>query len=475
MQTDCTGQQLEFQGLGRRRVVANFDAGRVSTDGGVLLLGELDWRTGIINRFGQCFTDHRDPDLIEHSAEDLLRQRIFGLCLGYEDLNDHDTLRGDALLATAVGKVDPVGGDRKQKRDRGKALAGKSTLNRLELTPREADSRSRYKKIVAREEDVERFFVDEFIDAHRHEQLKRIVLDVDPSDIELHGGQEGRFYHGYYGHYCYLPLYIFCGEDLLMARLRTADRDGSEGTVEALQWLVPLLREQWPEAEIVVRADSGFAREAIFAWCEEEGVEFVIGLARNPRLIAMVADDLEAVRKEQAERGGAVRRFSEFDYQTLESWSRPRRVIAKAEQLPGKSNPRFVATSYGPDRFDPRALYEDEYCQRGEAENRLKEHQLDLFGDRASCSKMRANQLRLWLSAVAYALMLELRRTALAGTALARAQTSTIRTRLLKLGALIRVSVRRVRVYFSSVFPLQQLFRRARENIENAYHPGLRP
>ncbi len=469
MQTDCTGERLEFQGLGRRRVVANFDAGRVSSDGGVLLLRELDWRTGIVDRFARCFTDHRDPDLIEHSAEELLRQRIFGLCLGYEDLNDHDTLRSDALLAIAVGKVDPTGSDRKHKRDRGKALAGKSTLNRLELTPRGADSRSRYKKIVAREEDVERFFVDEFIDAHKHEQLDRIVLDIDPSDIELHGDQEGRFYHGYYGHYCYLPLYVFCGEDLLMARMRTADRDGCDGTVEALQWLLPLLREQWPTAEVVLRADSGFAREEIFAWCEEQGVEFVIGLARNSRLIAMVDKDLEAVRKEQAESGGAVRRFSEFGYRTLKTWSRERRVIAKAEQLPGKSNPRFVVTSYSPERFDARALYEDEYCQRGEAENRLKEHQLDLFGDRASCTKMRANQLRLWFSAVGYVLMLDLRRTALVGTPLQRAQTATIRTRLLKLGALIHISVRRVRISFSSVFPLQQLFRRARENIERAY------
>jgi len=473
MQTDCTEEQLEFQGLGRRRVEAKFDAGRVSSDGGILLLRELDSRTGIIDRFSRCFTDHRDPDLIEHSAEDLVRQRVFGLCLGYEDLNDHDTLRGDALLATAVGKVDPTGRDRKYPRDRGKALAGKSTLNRLELTPAGATSRSRYKKIVARDEDVERFFIDEFIDAHAHEQLERIILDVDPSDIELHGDQQGRFYHGYYGHYCYLPLYIFCGEDLLMARMRTADRDGCDGAVEALKWLVPQLREQWPEAELVVRADSGFAREEIFAWCEENEVEYVIGLAKNSRLLAMVAKDLQAVRDEQAESGGAVRRFSEFNYQTLKSWSRQRRVIAKAEQLPGKSNPRFVVTSYSVERFEPRELYEDEYCQRGEAENRLKEHQLDLFGDRASCTQMRPNQLRLWFSAVAYALMLELRRTALADTPLARAQTNTIRTRLLKLGALIRISVRRVRISFSSVFPLQQLFRRARDNIRRAYQVPL--
>ncbi len=469
MQTHCIPEQIEFEGLGRRRVVGDFDAGRVSSDGGALLLRELDVRTGIVDRFSECFTDHRDPRYVDHDVLGMLRQRIYGLCLGYEDLNDHDILRDDALLATAVGKTDATGANRSRERDRGHALAGKSTLNRMEMTPRDASPDSRYKKIVAREKDVERFFVDEFLDAHKHETPSRLILDIDPSDIELHGDQEGRFFHGYYGHYCYLPLYIFCGSDLLMARLRTAGRDGSDGTVEALAWLVPLLRAQWPEVELVLRADSGFAREPIFAWCEKNNVEYVIGLARNSRLEAMISYELGIVREEQARVGGAVRRFDELRYRTLDSWSRERRVVAKAEQLPGKSNPRFVVTSLSPIFCDARELYEDLYCQRGEAENRIKEHQLDLFGDRASCTKMRGNQLRVWFSAVAYTLMNELRRTALVGTVLERAQTATIRTRLLKIGALIYVSVRRVRIKFSSVFPLQQLFRQALEQLYAMY------
>ncbi|MCP4903266.1 MAG: IS1380 family transposase, partial [bacterium] len=452
MQTQCIPQQIKFEGLGRRQVIGDFDAGRVSSDGGALILRELDLRTGIVERFSECFTDHRNPELIEHGVLGMLRQRVYALCLGYEDLNDHDTLRDDALFATAVGKLDPTGAKRTRERDRGHALAGKSTLNQLELTPRDASSKSRYKKIVAREEDVECFFVDEFIDAHKYETPPCLILDIDPSDIELHGNQEERFYHGYYDNYCYLPLYIFCGSDLLMARLRSADRDGCDGTVEALARLVPALRAQWPEVELVLRADSGFAREDIFAWCEGNNVEYVIGLAGNSRLKSMISYELDFVRERQALIGGAVRQFEELRYQTLKTWSRERRVVAKVEQLPGKSNPRFVVTSLNSIFCDARELYEDLYCQRGEAENRIKEHQLDLFGDRASSSKMRGNQLRVWLSAVAYTLMNELRRTALVDTPLERAQTSTIRTRLLKIGALIYVSARRIRIKFSSVF-----------------------
>ncbi len=469
MQTDRTQQLLLFQPVGRRQVVADFDAGRVSSDGGVLLLSETENRVGIVSRFAACFTDHRDPELIEHTVEELLRQRILGLCAGYEDLNDHDTLRDDALLAAAVGKADVTGANRARERDKGHALAGKSTLNRLELTSKFANSESRYKKIVARDSDIETFFVEEFIDAHHDTPMPRIVLDIDPSDIELHGEQEGRFYHGYYHHYCYLPLYIFCGEYVLLARLRQADIDGCSGTVEALEWLVPQLRKQWPDAEIVMRADSGFAREEIFAWCESNGVEYVIGLARNPRLEALIADDLEAVKVRHESSGQPERDFVELTYRTKTSWSRQRRVAAKAEQLINKANPRFVVTSYDVERFDGRALYEDEYCARGEMENRIKEQQLDLFGDRASCSDMRPNQLRVWESAVAHLLMVEFRRTALAGTPLERAQTSTIRVRLLKIGALVTVSVRRVRIAFSSVFPLQSLFRTALAQVQEAW------
>jgi hypothetical protein len=471
MHTQCRRRELKFQPLGRRSVVAGFDAGRVSSDGGALLLGELDRRIGLVQRFAGCFSDYRDSRYVEHPVEDLLRQRVLGLCLGYEDLNDHDTLRGDALLATAVGKRDPTGQDRRREQDRGSALAGKSTLNRIELAAADADAESRYKKVVADDAAIERFFVDEFIDATGSRPPKRLVLDIDPSDIELHGAQEGRFYHGYYGHYCYLPLYIFCGQHLLMARVRKADIDGAAGTVEALEWLVPLLREQWPEVEIVLRADSGFARDQIFTWCEANDVEFVIGLARNAVLLRHICDELEEAREECAKTASAARVFSEFDYRTKQTWSRARRVVAKAESLPGKDNPRFVVTSYDAERFDPKTLYEQEYCARGEMENRLKEQQLDLFGDRTSCTSMRANQLRVWLASVAYLLMVEFRATALAGTELERAQTKTIRLRLLKVGALITISVRRVRIALSSVFPLQHVFTDALELIKCAYAP----
>jgi len=472
MRTQCMPTTLEFQPLKRRRVLAAFDAGRVSTDGGALLLGELDRRVGLVARFAACFVDHRSAAWVEHPVEDLLRQRILGLCLGYEDLNDHDTLRGDALLAAAFGRPDPTGSDRRREQDRGNPLAGKSTLNRLELTPKDASRTSRYKKIVANEADIERFFVDEFIDANRDRGLERIVLDIDPSDIELHGNQEGRFFHGHYGHYCYLPLYIYCGEALLLARLRRADIDGSAGTVDALEWLVPLLREQWPDAEIVVRADSGFARDAIFTWCEDHGVEYVIGLARNARLLREVEADLETVRARHRETGRAERTFRDLSYRTRQTWSRERRVVAKAERLIGKDNPRFVVTSYSADDRPAHALYEQEYCARGEMENRIKETQLDLFGARASCATMRANQLRVWLSGVAYLLMVEFRKTALEGTELARAQAHTIRVRLLKVGALVRVSVRRVRIALSSVFPLQGVFTEALQLIKANYQPS---
>lgn len=472
MQTDCTPPTLEFQPLKRRSVTAAFDAGRVSTDGGALLLGELERRIGLVDRLAGCFVDHRRADLIEHTVDELLRQRIIAICLGYEDLNEHDTLRGDALLATALGRPDPTGAHRRREQDRGHALAGKSTLNRLELTPKDASSASRYKKVVANEDAMERFFVEEFVDANRGDKLERIVLDIDPSDIELHGNQEGKFFHGYYGHYCYLPLYIYCGEALLMARLRRADIDGSAGTVEALQWLVPQLREQWPDAEIAVRADSGFAREAIFAWCEAHDVEYVIGLARNARLVREIEAELGSVRVQQAGTGKPARMFRDLTYRTQSTWSRERRVVAKAERIAGKDNPRFVATSYDAERYAAKELYEQEYCARGEMENRLKETQLDLFGARASCGTMHANQLRIWLAGVAYLLMVEFRKTALAGTELARAQTHTIRVRLLKVGALVKVSIRRVRIALSSVFPLKSVFAQALELIKGTYQPS---
>lgn len=461
MKTQCISETLRFQVGSRRKVMARFDAGRVSSDGGVMLLTELDLRIGLVERFAKSFIDHRDPTRITHSLEELLRQRVLGLCLGYEDLNDHETLRDDALLAVAVGKGKLAGTDQGR-------LAGKSTLSRLELG---TDGRDRYKKITVDQGAMERFFVDEFIDAQGPTSPKRLVLDFDASDLELHGKQEKRFYHGYYREYCYLPLYVTCGEALLWAEVREANIDAAKGAADVLAKLVPVLRAAWPGVEVVLRADGGFAREELFAWCEANDVHYIIGLPKNSRLNAMTAGVM-ALARQQADAGdGKARVFASFDYQTRESWTRARRVVAKAEALPGKDNQRYIVTSYAIDSHNGKCLYEQEYCARGEMENRIKEVQLDLFGDRVSAATMKANQIRVWLSALAYCLMVEFRKTALQDTELARAQTHTIRTRLLKVGAVIRLSVRRVVISLSSIFPYQRLFYDALENIKATYQP----
>ena len=468
MQTDCTPQQLEFQGLGSRRVVAAFDGGRQTSDGGVLLLREVAERTGLMRRLAACFTDHRRREIIEHTVEELLGQRVLAQALGYEDLNDHDTLRDDALLALAAGKRDLVGAHRRREQDRGHALAGRSTLNRLELTPAEATAASRYKKIVYDAAAIERLFVEHFLDVHATPPA-RIVLDLDATDDPLHGHQEGRFFHGYYGHYCYLPLYVFCGEFLLAARLRTADRDASAGSVEELERIVAQIRARWPAVEIWIRADSGFAREAIMAWCEANDVHYVLGLAKNARLRRAIGRELTEAQRRQAQTHAPARTYKELRYRTRKSWSRERRVVAKAEYLPDKANPRFVVTSLSAERCDARTLYEGIYCARGDMENRIKEQQLGLFADRTSTATLRANQLRLWIASLAYVLVHELRRVGLRGTAWARAQVGTIRTRLLKVGGQVKLSVRRVRVALSSVFPLQGVFAQALRNLQGAY------
>jgi hypothetical protein len=468
VETECKEAQLTFQGLGRRTVVAEFSAGRLSSDaGGLLLLREAAERSGLLRRFAQCFRDHRARELIEHTVEELLAQRVLAQACGYEDLNDHDVLRDDALLAVAAGKTDPTGAERRRARDRGHGGAGKSTLNRLEGTPADATAAARYKKIVYDAPAIERFFVDAFLDAHPTPPPE-IVLDLDATDDPLHGQQEGRFFHGYYRSDCYLPLYIFAGDFLLCAKLRTADGDGAAGAVEEVARIVGQLRARWPAVPIVVRADSGFAREALMAWCEAHGVDFVLGLARNARLEATLTAELAEARAAAAATGAPARVYKDFVYQTRATWSRPRRVVGKAEQLPGKANPRFVVTSYPPARWAPAALYEDCYCARGDMENRIKEQQLGLFADRTSTATRRSNQLRLWIASVAYVLVHELRRVGLHGTELARAQVGTIRTRLLKVGGLIRVSVRRVVIALSSVFPLQRLFRAALANLQRA-------
>lgn len=454
MTTDCIPDQLEFQGLTRRTVVASFDGGTVSSDGGVLLLAEVDRRLGLLEQFAACFKDHRNPDLVEHSLAELVRQRVFGLALGYEDLNDHDELRTDPLLASVVGKSDPTGSDRRQEQDRGKPLAGKSTLNRLEWGTVKQD---RYRKISLDTEAVDRFFVDVFLAAYQKAPAE-IVLDLDATDDPLHGEQEGRFFHGYYGGYCYLPLYIFCGSHLLCSRLREANVDASFGAVTELERIVARIRQSWPEVRIIVRGDSGFAREELMSWCESHGVDFVLGLARNARLQRALGGELEQARSQFEESGKASRVFKDFVYRTKKSWSRQRRVVGKAEHLSKGANPRFIVTSLPSYKWSAQVLYEKLYCARGEMENRIKEQQLCLFADRTSTHHLSSNQVRLWFSSVAYVLLNELRRLGLTGTDLAHARCDTIRTKLLKIGAQVKVTVRRVWVHLASSYPYAALF-----------------
>ncbi len=399
MSTKCNLRSFEFQVLGRRSVVGRFDGGKITSDGGGLLLREVEKRTGIVGGLAQCFRDERQQNWIEHSVEELVRQRVYALALGYEDLNDHDELREDFLLATLVEKEDPTGESRVQERDRGKPLAGKSTLNRLELYS-EGEAKDRYKRIAVDGEGVERFLVRMFLESRRPVP-ERIVLDLDATDDPLHGQQEGRFFHGYYKCYCYLPLYIFCEGFPLHAELRRSNIDASEGAVKALEKIVGQIRKSWPQVKILIRGDSGFAREEIMAWCEAHGVDYMLGLAKNPRLVREIEEPLQQVKQEYEGHQVSSRTFAEFQYRTLKTWTRSRRVVAKAEHLAKGSNPRFVVTSLSSQQCEARRLYEEIYCARGDMENRIKEQQLALFADRTSSTKMQANQLRLWFSTVA--------------------------------------------------------------------------
>ena len=457
MPTQCNQEFLEFHPLEQREVRGGFDGGVITSDAGGLLLREVEKRTGIIQQFAACFRDHRRAERIEHGVEELVAQRVYGLALGYEDLNDHDELRRDPLLGVLAGKADPSGQSRARRRDQGKALAGKSTLNRLELTAAEVKEKELYKKIALDFTAVDKLLGDLFLQAHG-EPPPQIILDLDSTDDPLHGNQEGRFFHGYYGHYCYLPLYIFCGEHLLCARLRTADGDWAAGSVEELARLVQQIRQAWPEVGIVVRGDSGFCREELMAWCEANQVDYVLGLARNERLQAEIAAELAQAAEQYCQTGRAARIFKEFSYQTRESWSRARRVVAKAEHLDKGANPRFVVTSLPSPKWAAQALYEELYCARGEMENRIKE-QLMLFSDRTSTAYLRSNQIRLYFSSVAYVLMQALRRLGLQGTEWAQAQCMTVRLKLLKIGALIRITVRKVWVSMATGYPYAERFR----------------
>ena len=469
--TECAQSSFDFEAHFSRQVTARFDGGQITTDAGALLLRKTEQRTGILRQFAACFTDHRRADRLEHSVAELVRQRVYALALGYEDLNDHDELRADPLLALLAGKADLQGSRRRKARDRGKPGAGKSTLNRLELTPQEASPKARYKKIVMRESAIDELLTQLYIQAQA-QPPEQIVLDLDATDDPLHGQQEGRFFHGYYGHYCYLPLYIFAGQHLLCARLRSSNIDASAGAQEEVERIVKGLRRRWPEARIILRADSGFCREPLMKWCEENQVDYVFGLARNARLERIVGGELQQVRQEYARTAQPARIFKEFVYRTHKSWSRGRRVVAKAEHLAKGANPRFVVTSLPAEWMEGRALYEQFYCARGDMENRIKEQQLALFADRTSTALLRSNQLRLYFSSVAYCLLEALRRLGLAGTEMARAQCQTIRGKLLKIGAQVRVTVRKVWVSMASGCPYAGLFGQVWANLEGAAPPG---
>ena len=457
MKTECNTEPLAFHGLGRRKVVGGFNGGEISSDGGGLLLREVEQRTHILRRLSACFTDHRDPTRIEHELETLIKQRVFGLALGYEDLVDHDALCRDRLLALLCGCTDLSGSGRVRASGRGKPLAGKSTLNRLELTPEAVGDGMRYKQVVADFSAMDALLVEVFLESYRTAP-EVIILDVDATDDPLHGGQEGRFFHGYYRHYCYLPLYIFCGEQLLCARLRPADRDGAAGVEEELERIVTGIRAKWPQVRLIVRGDSGFCREALMSWCEAHTVDYVLGLAKNDRLKALITAAMAQAKAAYAASGAAARVFKECRYRTRKSWSRTRRVVGKAEYLSKGANPRFVVTSLSLAAYDARTLYEDLYCARGDMENRIKEQQLALFADRTSTATLRANQLRLYFSSFAYVLLQTLRRLALPGTALAKAQCDTVRLKLLKVGVQVRLSVRRVWLAFAERYPYAGLF-----------------
>jgi hypothetical protein len=464
MKTECTREQFEFQGLGRRTVQGAFDGGYISSDGGALLLREVDGRLRVTERLATCFRDHRAAEWIEHSLLALLRQRVYGIALGYEDLNDHDELSRDPLLAMAVGNADAEGETRRRAQDRGRALAAHSTLNRLERTPEALDPANRYWKITHDARQLEEAMVEVSLDSFETPP-EEMILDLDATDDPIHGEQEGRFFHGYYRNYCYLPLYAFCGDRLLVAKLRTSDRDASDGSVEVVTMLAEAIRRRWPQTRIIVRGDSGFARDALMAWCEDHGVCYVLGLAKNVRLLRKIGKEMVQARDRFAATSHAARVFTQFQWTTKKSWARPRRVIAKAEHLAKGANPRFIVTNL-PDAYaTPQCLYEDTYCARGEMENRIKEQQLDLFADRTSSHTMRANQLRLWFASFAYILVSAVRRIALQGTRFAKATCGTIRLKLFKIGAQIKTSVRRLFLHFASACPYQDVFQQALTNI----------
>jgi len=457
MPTECSAERFDFGTVEGRSVEAAFDGGLVTSDAGALLLGATDRAIDLVRRFASCFHDRRRQEWIEHEVATLVGQRVFAIALGYEDLNDHDELRHDPMMAVLAGKLTA-------RREDCAPVAGKSTLNRLELSRLEP---TRYHKISHNPMAIRNLLVDLFLDA-RERAPRQIILDLDATDDPVHGEQEGRFFHGYYDCYCYLPLYVFCGRDLLAAKLRRAERDAADGAVEEIARVVARIVARWPRTRIMLRADSGFARDDLMAWCEANGVDFVFGLARNERLVAAIEAELEHAIAKSRRTSRPERRFKSFMWMTRHSWSRKRRVVAKAEATQGEANPRFIVTSLACTACKAKYLYEKIYCARGDMENRIKECQLDLFADRTSAATMRANQLRLWFHSMAYVLLCAMRRIALHGTALANATCGTLRLKLLKVGALVRISVRRINVAMASACPVAEDWTRAAVRLTTA-------
>jgi hypothetical protein len=451
--TECNQSSFGFEACGSREIVARFDGGTISSDGGALLLRQTDKRLNLLARLAECFLDGRNQEYVEHSIVEMLSQRIYGLALGYEDINDHEQLRHNPVFGILAGREELE-----------EPLAGKSTLNRMELG---AGTKDRYKKITFWKNAMDELLVKVFLESYQ-KAPDEIILDVDTTDLPLHGKQEGRFFHGYYDCYCYLPLYMFCGEQVLCVRLREANHDASFGSLQEIRRIVAHIRVAWPAVKIILRGDSGFCRNELMSWCENNRVDFVFGLARNQRLRKIIGAQMHQATQQWKESGKPARVFTEFPYRTKKTkkggWDRERRVAAKAEQIEGKENPRFVVTSLTSESREAKALYEQLYCGRGDMENRIKE-QLSLFADRVSAETMRANQMRLYLSAMAYVLVSGLRRLGLQATELAKAQVSTIRTKLLKIGAQVRVTVRKVWVSMASSYPWQDLYQQVWANL----------
>ena len=457
MQTECSADLFGFARVEGRAVVAGFDGGKITSDAGALLLGATDRAIGLVDRFAECFVDSRAPELIEHEVSTLVGQRVFGIALGYEDLVDHDELRHDPSMAVLAGKLSA-------RRKDCAPLAGKSTLNRLE---RGGPELTRYHRI-AWDGPRSRGCLSICSWRRTNTRPSRSSSISTPPTTRCTGIRRGGSFTGYYDCYCYLPLYIFSGRHLLAAKLRRADIDAAAGAVEETARIIAQIRARWPEIRIVLRADSGFAREALMRWCEANGVDFLFGLAKNERLVAEITAELAAAEEDSKASGQPARRFKEFSWSTRDSWSRQRRVIAKAEWTAGAANPRFVVTSLSDEEVAPQPLYEELYCARGDMENRIKECQLDLFADRTSAATMRANQLRLWFASMAYVLLCALRRIALQHTQFAQATCGTIRLKLLKIGALVRTSVRRIKFAMASGCPYLRDFARAHTQLINA-------